>query len=137
VDLIEADIGTGARIVLDLHVTADNADSGVAGSRVVLAVEIAADLDAGAVESALVPALPDLDVAAHSHRAFEKREVALIGLDVAGDRRWILPRLYDKAATLPHLHVTVDLCALIRATNSAGGIVLHGDAVVDDPNQGL
>ena len=57
VDLIEADIGAGASVVVDLHVPADHADSGVAGSRVVLALEIAADLDAGAVEAALLQAL--------------------------------------------------------------------------------
>jgi hypothetical protein len=64
VNLIEADIGAGASVVVNLHVPADHPDSGVAGPRVVLALEIAADLDAGAVESALVPALPDLDAAA-------------------------------------------------------------------------
>ena len=60
----------------------------------------------------------------------------MISPDIAGDRRWILPRPDDKAATLPHLDVPVDVCALVRAADSAGGIVLHGDVVVDDPNQG-
>ena len=83
----------------------DVAKVGFAGSRIVDALEIAADPDTGADKAALLRALHDLNIAVHCHPAFEKREGAVSGLEVAADRRRLLRRVDGEARILQDLDV--------------------------------
>src|SRR5437660_10154490 len=90
----------GRAVALDLNVAVDVAKVGFAGSRIVDAREIAADPDTGADKAALLRALHDLNIAVHCHPAFEKREGAVSGLEVAADRRRPLRRVGGEARVL-------------------------------------
>ncbi len=119
-DHVEADVAGRCRaVVLNLRVAANLAQSRLARSLIVLALEIAADLDPRPGKTAGPGAILDLHVAAHRHRAFEKGRGALIGLDIAADRRPLLQPVDGQARILRNLYVAANI-RLVECAGSAG-----------------
>jgi len=100
---------------------------GFAGARIVGALEITPDLDAGADKAALLRALPDPDVPGHRHAAFEERKRAVIGVEIAVDRRRLLRCIDSETGILPNVHVPRDGCVGERARRAVG----HDDVAID------
>jgi len=88
-DRIEADVGTRSAVVADLRVPCDLAEPRLARSGIVLALESAADHDAGALEAVCSRARATLysHIPLHRHVAFEQGGDAFGRLDAAADRR--------------------------------------------------
>jgi hypothetical protein len=110
----------------------DVAEVGPTGPAIVDALKIAADFDAGADKTARSRALLNLDATTHRHPAFEKRGCALIGQDIAVDRRRLLRRVDAETRILQNLHVSRDGCVRQRA----GGAARHHNVARDAPAQG-
>jgi hypothetical protein len=79
-DRIQADIGGhGRSVVLYQDIPVDLTEPCFARPQIILAQEIAANLDARACEAALRSTVPDLKVSTHRDRTFEQREGTMIG----------------------------------------------------------
>ena len=126
-DRNEADVGRCTRVAVDLKVAVYIAKVGFAGARIVGALEITPDLDAGADKAALLRALPDPDVPGHRHAAFEERKRAVIGVEIAVDRRRLLRCIDSETGILPNVHVPRDGCVGERARRAVG----HDDVAID------
>lgn len=85
-DDVGADVCRGRRrVVLDLHVAADCAVISHTGAAIVLALEVALDLNPGADVTAPRRTLLNLDVADDHNRATQKHGPALISLNIASN----------------------------------------------------
>jgi hypothetical protein len=115
-----------------LNVALDVAEVGLTGSPVVDALKIPADFDAGADKPARLRALLNLDATTHRHPAFEKRGCALIGQDIAVDRRRLLRRVDGETRILQNLHIPRDGCVGQRTGRAAR----HDNVAGDAPTQG-
>ena len=93
---------------------------GFAGPQIVGALEITPDLDAGADKATLLRALPDPDVSGHRHAAFEKRKRAVIGVDIAVDRRRLLRGIDSETGILQNVNVPGDGCIGQGARRAVG-----------------
>src|SRR6266478_3972147 len=99
-----------------------------------MALEITADLDPGALKTAipLAGALMNLQISVYRHIAFEQHGFTVIGLDIAADRGRLLVGLYDQARALRNVYVPGDSCDF----NGAGCALGHDDVIVDGSRQG-
>ena len=87
-DDVQAHVGRhGSQVALDLHVAAHRAAIRRTHSAVVLALDVATDLNAGADVAARRGAAGDLDVAADRRASLQRHGSAEIRHDVALDRR--------------------------------------------------
>jgi hypothetical protein len=73
----------------------------------------------------------DMDATSHRHPAFEKRGCAMIGLNIAVDRRWLLRSVDGETGILQNLHVPSDG----NVRHGAGRIPRYDDVAIDDAAQ--
>ena len=133
-DRNEADVGSGFRtVVFDLHVAVDLAQPCLARSRIVMTLEITADLNPGALETVIsrAGALMNLQISVDRHIAFEQQGFAMIGLDITADRRRLVIRRDEEARALRNLYVPGD----VYEVESARRIFRDGDVALDGPCQ--